>query len=162
MTYTKSLLAAALLCGVAGTASAQIAPTTITNTATRLDASAFSNGFTTAACNTVNTSAPTLTITPPAGQFVYLTNVSIDITTDATGTSATTYLSSTNITGSPVWSLATLTVAAAVGGMNARQINETYNPPLKATAAGTAVTLVQSAAAAHNIFCVRATGYYAP
>lgn len=164
MNFLKSLAATALLCGAAAVANAQVA-TQITQTGTMLNASAFNqtiaNGAT--GCATVNTTAAngTVTITPPAGQFVYITNVSIDIASDTTGNTQVATMSTTNISGTPIWSLATIAPTASSAGQF-RQISETYATPLKSTAAGTAVTFVPSAQTNHVIFCTRVAGFFAP
>ncbi len=162
--FTKTLALAALLSTVAGAAFAQVATQT-TQTATMLNATAFNqtiaNGAT--GCAAVNTTAAngTVTITPPAGQFVYVTNVSIDIVSDVTGNTQVATMSTTNISGSPIWSLATIAPTASSAGQF-RQISETYATPLKSTAAGTAVTFVPSAQTNHVIFCTRVAGFFAP
>ena len=137
----------------------------ITQTQTRLDAGTGLygplGGATT--CSTVNTTAAngTVTITPPAGQYVYITGISIDITADTTGLSGLASMSTTNITGSPIWSLATVIPTAGDNG-TFRQIHETFATPLRSTAPGTAVTFVPSAQSNHVIFCTRVAAYFAP
>lgn len=112
------------------------------------------------ACSTVNTTVAngTVTITPPAGYYVVITGVYIDVTEDATGLTGTQYFSSTNIVGSPVWSVAT--VVASTVTSSVRHIIETYPTGLRSQTAGTAVTLVPSAQSNHIILCARVAGYF--
>ena len=152
------------ICVICGSVWAQ-APTTIQQSGSRTDAAIFLatslGGATT--CATVNTTTAngTVTVTPPAGQYVYITGVFIDLPSDTTGTTGVATLSTTNITGSPVWSLATLAAAAAAGATN-RQIAEIYPTGLRAASPGPAVTFVPSAQIAHIALCIRVAGYYAP
>jgi hypothetical protein len=152
------------MCGICGSVWAQ-APTTIQQSGSRTDAAIFLagplGGATT--CATVNTTAAngTVTITPPAGQYVYITGVYIDITSDTTGLTGVATLGTTNLTGSPTWSLATLTAAAA-GQATMRQIADVFPTGLRAASPGTAVTFVPSAQSNHVIFCTRVAGYYGP
>lgn len=145
-------------------AQAQVAQQ-ITQSTTRLDAGTSLNGPAGGAttCNTVNTTAAngTVTITPPAGQYVYINGISIDITADVTGLTGQATMSTTNITGSPIWSLATIVPTAGANG-SFRQIHETFSTPLRSTAPGTAVTFVPSAQSNHVIFCTRVAAYFAP
>ena len=163
--FLKSLAVAGLLAVLAfGSAYAQVAQQT-TQTATRLDAGTglFGPATGATACSTVNTSAAnnTVTITPPAGQYVYITGFYLDLTADTTGLTGVATMSTTNITGGPIWSLATVVPTAGENG-TFRQIAETFNPPLRSTAPGTAVTFVPSAQSNHVIYCTRVAAYFAP
>src|SRR5512146_488752 len=136
----------------------------VTQSTQRLDAATFlqapAGGAT--ACATVNSSVAnnTVTITPPAGQYVYITGVFVDITADTTGTTQVTTLNTTNLTGAPHWSLATIVPTAGANG-TFRQIAETYSTPLKSAAPGVAVTFAPSAASLTNtIVCTRVAGYF--
>ena len=157
--FTLALLAPSLAFGQA----------LVQQSPTKLDAATFmaSTPAPATACATVNTTTAngTVTITPPAGQYAYITGVYFDLTADVTGTTNTavaTWANVTNPNGSaPVYSLATIVPTAGANG-TFRQIAETYNPPLKSTAAGTVVTLTPSAQLAHTIVCPRVTGYFAP
>ena len=124
------------------------------------------NGAT--SCNAVSQTAAqdTITITPPSGQFVYLTGLSIQINTDATGSTAVPTLSFTNLGNlnaglAPFLSLAT--TLATTGSTNTGGV---FNFPvggLKSNAASTAVTVVPSATlGAHTIVCMTAFGYTGP
>ncbi len=160
--FLKSLLVAGLLVGISGATQAQVAQQ-VSQTATRLDASLSLSGPATGAtaCASVNTTAAnnTVTITPPSGQYVYVTGVFIDIASDVTGNSQVATMSTTNLTGGPFWSLATLVPTAGANPTH-RQISETYSTPLKSTTPGTAVTFVPSAQTAHVIFCTRVASYF--
>lgn len=157
-----SLAAVSALALMAGVAQAQVS-TQVTQTATPANASTFLQGQAGAsACSTVNTTTAngTVTITPPAGLYVYITGVYIDITADATGTTSVATMSTTNLTGGPIWSLATIVPTANSVGQF-RQIAETYATPFKSRTPGTAVTFVPSAQIADTIVCVRVAGYFA-
>lgn len=158
-----SLAAVSALALMAGVAQAQVS-TQVTQTATPANASTFlqapAGGATT--CSTVNTTTAngTVTITPPAGNYVYITGVYIDLTSDATGTTSVATMSTTNLTGGPIWSLALIVPTANSVGQF-RQISETYTTPFKSRTPGTAVTFVPSAQLADSIVCTRVAGYFA-
>lgn len=156
----KLLLALALL---ATTASGAFAQALTSQTASHADAATFlqaaSNGAT--SCNTVSETVAqdTITITPPAGQYVYITGYFGAKTTDATGVTETLTVSTTNVTGSPIYDYNT----SLSTSVQRPAIVENYNPPLKSTVAGTAVTFVPSATqSAHSYLCHRVAGYFAP
>lgn len=136
--------------------------TAVQQTTTRKDVATFlkgpAGGATT--CSTVNTTVAntTVTITPDAGKYVYITGVYVDITSDATGTTGVATLSTTNLTGAPFWSLASLAVLTNANGY--RQIAETYPTGLKSSQPGLAVTFVPSAQTANEIYCIRVAGYF--
>jgi hypothetical protein len=156
------LLLALCLCATAAIAQS---PTTVQQSGSRGDVATFLQGPAGGAtsCATVNTTAAlnTVTITPPAGNYVYVTGVYIDITADVTGVTQVATLSTTNLTGGPIWSLATVVPTAGANG-TMRQIAETFPTALKSTVPGTAVTFVPSAQTNHAIFCARVAGYFAP
>lgn len=164
MNLLKSVALAGLLATTATIAFAQV-NTQVTQTATPANASTFLQGPAGGAtsCSTVNTTAAnnTVTITPPAGNYVYITGVYVDITSDATGTTTTNTMTTTNLTGNPVWSLATIVPTANVNQGQFRQISETYATPYKSRTPGTAVTVLPSGTAADTIYCIRVAGYFA-
>ncbi len=164
MKFLSRLLAVAAIMAFAGMAQAQVAQQ-VTQTAARADSGTSLNGPLGGAttCNTVNTTAAngTVTITPPAGQYVYITGVYIDITADITGLTGQATMSTTNVTGAPFWSLATIVPTAGATGGVFRQIAEWYGTPLRSTTPGTAVTFVPSAQSNHVIFCTRVAAYTA-
>lgn len=163
MKVLKSLALAGLLATTVSAAAFAQVSTQVTQTATPANASTFLQGQVgAAACSAVNTTTAngTVSITPPAGLYVYITGVFVDITSDATGTTSTATLSTTNLTGGPIWSLATIVPTANSVGQF-RQIAETYTTPMKARTPGTAVTFVPSAQVADTIVCIRVAGYFA-
>ncbi len=164
MKFLSRLLAVAAIMAFAGMAQAQVAQQ-VTQTAARADSGTSLNGPSGGAtsCNTVNTTAAlnTVTITPPAGQYVYITGVFIDITANITGLTGQATLSTTNVTGGPFWSLATIIPTAGATGGVFRQIAEWYATPLRSTTPGTAVTFVPSAQSANVIYCIRVAAYTA-
>jgi hypothetical protein len=100
----------------------------------------------------------TVTCTPPAGMFVYITGLSFDVCTDGTGTAANTVTwTSTNLTNAPVWSFSIAATASIC-----QHFAEPLTTPLKSAAPGTAVTLVSPAAALHNSYHARVYAYFAP
>lgn len=100
----------------------------------------------------------TVTCTPPAGQFVYITGISFDVCTNGTGTAANQVtFTSTNLTGSPVWSFSIAATASIC-----QHWSEPLTTPLKSTAAGTAVTIVSPAAATNNSYHARVYAYFGP
>lgn len=159
--YLQGILAAVALVALIGSAGAQTSvqqSATMANSATGLYGPA--GGATT--CATVNTTAAngTVTITPPAGKYVYITSIGIDITANTTGLTGVATMSTTNLTGGPFWSLATIIPTAGANG-TFRQISETYPTGLKSTAPGTAVTFVPSAQSNNVIFCTRVAAFFA-
>lgn len=156
--------AALALLFAAGQAVAQQA-TAVQQSASRLDAATGLYGPAGGAtsCATVNTTAAnnTVTITPPAGQYVYMSGVYVDITADTTGLTGVATLSTTNVTGAPFWSLATIVPTSGANG-SFRQLAEVYPTPLRSTAPGTAVTFVPSAQSNHVIYCIRVAAYFGP
>lgn len=109
------------------------------------------NGAT--SCNTISQTAAqdTITITPPAGQYVYIWEIMIDNQTDATGVTQTGTISTTNLTGAPFWSFGS--ALSTTQGI-APALVETFPTGLKSAAPGVAVTFVPSATqSAHNYLC---------
>ncbi len=104
----------------------------------------------------------TLTLTPPAAQYVYLSAFSVNVIPNATGAVSTTAFTTTNLTGSPLWIVGTVTNAAATPAMQTLQINDTYPTGLKSQAPGTAVTIVPSATTASASVCPRAVAWFGP
>ena len=159
-------LAGAALLGGMGSAEAQQAPGTYTTqTSYRADAAQFvqmiAGGRTTCTTSQDTTANTTITITPPAGNYVYLTGLSIDVFPNATASTSATTWSSTNLTGSPLWLVST-TTAAAANPSSPFFLHESYPTALRSTAPGTAVTIVPGASTASAFICARAFGYYSP
>ncbi len=145
-------------------AGADTAQTLVTQTATRLDAAVIWQGAAAGAtsCNAVSatSASDTITITPPGGQYVYLTEFILQKSTDATGATEVPTISMTNIAtgGFPAFLSAASTLSTTSGSM----INQSIPFPngLKSQVAGTAVTFVPSATlSAHTIMCNSVTYY---
>jgi hypothetical protein len=153
-------LLAALLLGCSGA----FAQTSVQQALPKLDVATFIQGQANGAtsCNTVSQTAvqDTITITPPAGQYVYITEIYFQVQMDATGITQTGTISATNLTGNPFWTFAsTLTTTSGVSPPTV----ETFPTGLKSTVAGTPVTLVPSATqSAHNYLCAHASGFFGP
>ena len=170
-TFRKSLLASvsvlALVCG-ALPAGADVAGVSVTQTATRPDAAQFWVGQTAGltACNAVSATSPsaTITITPPSGQYVYLTTLIVQINTDATGATAVPTVSTTNISsngGATAGALSAASTLSTTGLTNTGAVIPFGIGGLKSAAPGVAVTFVPSGAqATHGILCMSAVGYY--
>ena len=139
------------------------AGTIVTQSSQKADAATFYNGNTRTSCTTSQDTVAnlTLTITPPAGQFVYLTGLYFEVEPNATASTSNTLWTATNLTGSPQWLTGT-TTAAAANPSSPYFINEIYPTALKSTVAGTAVTVVPSATTASAFICAHAVGYYNP
>lgn len=103
----------------------------------------------------------TITITPPAGNYVYLTGLYIEGLANATGATSTTVWSSTNLTGSPAW-LTPTTASAAANPTGMINLAEIYPTGLKSTVAGTAVTILPQATTSSAFLCAKAVGYFNP
>ena len=138
----------------------------IQQSAVRADAATFmaSTPAPATACATINTTVAngTVTMNPAAGQFVWITEVEIDTFADGTGntTSAVyTWGGITNPNGTaPVIALSN--IAAQTNQEGTTHYTVTYNPPLRSSTAGTAVTLTPSAQLSHMILCPRVLGYF--
>jgi hypothetical protein len=150
MKRTLYAILAVLLTAVS--ASAQ-APTLIQQGATQLTACTTGN-----ANGAVNATA-TLTLTPPNGQFVYISEIDMQVANDATGAVVSTNLkfTSTNIGG---WQFQFSAANAANTSTNYGPF--IFGPPIKSAAAGTAVTIVSPAANTHAAYSINACYYFAP
>jgi hypothetical protein len=147
MRFLRYLLLAALL---ATPAAAQVATQ---QSAQHLDAA--TNVCTPNAALAVN-QQETVTCTPPAGQFVYITAIAFDVCTNGTGTAANQVTwTTTNITGAPTFGFS---VAATASICQHWAIP--LPTPLKSTAAGTAVTFVSPTAATNNSYHASVFAYF--
>lgn len=147
-------------------AKAQQAPGTIVSqSAYKADAATFAQmvagGRTTCSTSQDTVANLTITVTPPAGNFVYLTGVFIDGLANATGATSTTVWSSTNLTGSPAW-LTPTTASASANPTGFMSKAEIYPTAMKSTVAGTAVTILPQATTASAFLCAKAVGYFSP
>jgi hypothetical protein len=163
----KALLgsAAAVALLAAGAANADAPGTSVTQTATHLDAAAgwWGSAAGATSCNAVSGTSPsdTITITPPAGQYVYLTEFFLQHSTDATGATEVPTISMTNISTSG--GLAAFLSAASTLSTTGYHVETAIPFPqgLKSAQPGVAVTFVPSATlSAHTIMCNSATGYF--
>jgi len=157
-----ALLAASLLSPVY----ADVQGTSTTQTAFHPDASVFwvgqANGAT--SCNAVSQTSASDTVTIPAsaGQYIYLTELLVQFSTDATGATAVPTISTTNLgsSGGVAPNLSAATTLATTGYHADLAIPFPVGG-LKSLIPGTAVTFVPSAAmGAHSILCMSAIGYY--
>jgi hypothetical protein len=152
----RALFSLAFLLGLAGAAAAQVS---VQQSPSRLDAStavAVGTNF-----DTVNTQS-TATVTPPAGQFVYITRIELESCQDATGGAVSNVnFTSTGLgsgaTASPQWELSQ---AAAASTCTFRDVN--LVTPLKSATQGTNVTVVSPSAATHTGFGIKVYYYLAP
>lgn len=111
----------------------------------------------------VQTSASTgatITITPPAGQFVYITAIDM---TNCAGSSAVSAASVTSLTttnlGGAAWTFGS---GVAAGLCQPPPSPGIFATPLKSATAGTAVTLVLPTFATNQTIRVSAYYYFAP
>jgi hypothetical protein len=140
-----------ILC-IASLASAQ-SPTQVQQSATQLTACTTAN-----ANAAVNTTA-TLTITPPNGQYVYLSEMDAQVSNNATGavTQANVKFTTTNLGG---WQYQYSSANAANTSTSIGPF--AFSPPLKSAAAGTAVTIVSPAVNAQATYSINSCYYFAP
>ena len=145
---------------------ADTSSTPITQTATHPDAAVFwigqANGVT--SCNTTGQTAAqdTVTITPPSNMVVHLTNVILQVSTNATGATAvpTIAIGGVSSNGGAAPFLSAATTLATTG------YHIDMNIPFPAggllgTGPGVAVTLTPSATLnANAILCMSAIGYF--
>ena len=125
----------------------------------RLDAATFAAVGTN--WNTVNTQS-TATVTPPSGQYVYITAMYMQACQDATGAAATNVGWSTTglgsgATASPQFSISQASSAGSCAGSPGMV---TFATPLKSNAPGTNVTLVSPSAIGHTGFSSEIFGYF--
>jgi hypothetical protein len=104
------------------------------------------------------TSAATITLTPPGSLNVYITEVDIQNCAGASAVTAAapTTVSTTNITGSPAFTVG----SGLTAGLCTNQVI-TYPTGLKSTTPGTAVTYVLPTFATNQTIRVNVAGYYA-
>ncbi len=163
----KILLGSAAAIALLGApvAMAEFPGTSITQTATHLDAAQgwWGSAAGATSCNAESATSPTdtITITPPAGQYVYLTQFFFQHSTDATGATEVPTISTTNISTSG--GVAAFLSAASTLATTGYHVETAIPFPngLKSAAPGVAVTFVPSATlSAHTIMCNSATGYF--
>ncbi len=135
----------------------------VTQSGSRADAASFYAAPAATSCTTSQASIAnlTITITPPAGQYVYLTGLFIEFLANATAASSATVWTATNLTGTPAW-LANVTASASGVPTGEYLIAESYPTGLKSTVAGTPVTILPQATSASTFQCAKAVGYFSP
>lgn len=162
-TLLASVAAVALLSAPITVNADQASQISVTHTATHLDAASIwtgqANGAT--SCNAVSqtSASDTITLSPPGGQFAYLTEFFLQHSTDATGATEVPTIAMTNIAtgGFPAFLSAASTLATT--GYHVETAIPFPNG-LHSAAAGTAVTFVPSATlSAHTIMCNSVTWY---
>lgn len=108
--------------------------------------------------------AGTCTITPPPGQYVYITALLVGQCQDGTASISGIQLNftSTNLAGLVLETsvLSAATIATNPGTNLCAYTSLPLNTPIKSVLAGTAVTLVPPAQTAHVSFPITAIGYY--
>lgn len=114
------------------------------------------------ACSTLNATAAvnnqvTLTLTPPSGQYVYLCGLDVTVSQNGTATANTNVsFTSTNL-GGWAWKY------SLPATINLALVQPFYfSIPVKAAAAGTAVTIVSPSATAQTAFSINGYYYFAP
>lgn len=142
----KVLAALAISAIFSGTAFAQ---TSTQQTAQHLDAAQL--------VATSNTSAQTITITPPAGQYVYITEVDIS---NCAGASAVTAAAPTSITTTQLNGLTFQVGSGTTAGACQPNDPHFYGNGLKSAAAGTAVTFVLPTFATNQTIRVNVHYYF--
>lgn len=168
--WKKALLAGTALVGTGLIAAPQEAHAQAnpgvftTQTANRPDAGVqiFTPTSTNCTATQTTTANLTLTITPPAGLYVYLSQFSVNVIPNATGSNSTAAYTTTNLTGSPAWLVGEFSNAAALPAMSPLQVNDIFPTGLKSTAPGTAVTIVPTATLASASSCPRAVAWFGP
>ena len=161
----SSASALALLAAMAAPASADFAGTSTTQTATHPDAAVFwtgqANGAT--SCNAVSqtSASDTLTITPPSGNYAYLTALTVQFSTDATGATAVPTIAITGVAGSGAAPYLSAATTLSTTGYHSDIVIPFPVGGLRGSTPGGAITLVPSAAmGAHSILCMTAVGYF--
>lgn len=136
--------------------------TSITQGAYHADASTLLAATSATNCTTTQVAVATLsqTITPPAGNYVYITGMYIEVGGNGTGsTASTTAWTSTGLQNTPSW----LVSSGGTASFAQQQVAETYPPgALKSTSPGTAIVLAPLATLASAFTCAKVTGYFSP
>jgi hypothetical protein len=157
----RILLSALALLALGSVASAQVI---VQPSATKLDAAILVSSTAPAVNATVATG--TVTITPPAGQYVYFTGIYVAACGDGTASTSSVQqaFTSTNLSGLTVQTsyLSAATISTNPGSSQCDRVTLPFATPLKSAAPGTAVTLVPPAQAAHMSFPIITTYYFAP
>lgn len=157
MTFHRRVFAAIIFSLLATVAHAQSvtqpAATPVYTTGSRLDVT---TNFATSA-----TSAATITITPPSGQFVYITAIEIMNCAGTTVTAAAPLSVTTTGFGggtTPVWTVGT----AGTAGMCNPAVTSSYYIPVKSNTAGAAITFVLPTFTTNQVVRVNVWSYNQP
>jgi hypothetical protein len=157
-TKLYSLLSLVLMIGVVGLMH-ETARSQQTQSATPVQQTATMNNAATAAAHS-HTSAATITITVPAGNYAYITG--LDISDCATGTAVTaaapTYVTTTNITGAPQYQIG----SGVTAGLCQPTASLAFSQPIKSAVPGTNVTFVLPTFATNQVDSVNVYYYLAP
>lgn len=150
----RTLLLLVSLCLAAAPLAAQ-SPTLVQQSPTMLNACTAFNG--TAAVNV----QVTVTLTPPAGQYVYVCGIDVASSQNATSTANTnaTYTSTNLGPSGNTWGWKYSLAATANLAISQSFY---FTQPLKSTQPGIAVTIVSPAALAQTAFSINAYYYFAP
>jgi hypothetical protein len=158
----RTFLSLGFLLGFIGIASAQAPP--VAQSATRSDAATGVSSTAPAVNATVATG--TVTITPPAGQFVYFTGIYVAACGDGTASTSSIQqnFTTTNLGGLTIETsyLSAATITTNAGASQCDPVTLPFAVPLKSAASGGVVTIVPPAQAAHMSFPIIATFYFAP
>lgn len=152
-TKTAVVAGAGLLALFAGSeAFAQVSPTTITQTATRLDAAQVG----VSAGGVATNAQVTATVAAVANQYFYVSSLFAEMCQDATGTTNTlAQWTTTNLPGLPS---PMVSGVSAANSCNTVQLN--FSTPVKSLVPGTAVTFYSPAAVSHASYYQYIDGYY--
>jgi hypothetical protein len=159
----KTLLTLGLLFAFSGAAFAQYSAPTVQQTGQRADAATLVSS--TAPAVNATQATGTVTITPPAGQYVYFTGIYVAACGDGTASTSsvqqnftTTNLSGLTIQTSMLAYAATTAIANNISSCD--RVTLPFSVPLKSAAPGGVVTIVPPAQAAHMTFPIIATYYF--
>jgi hypothetical protein len=165
MTMRRLALAFGFLLGMAGAVLAQNVVPQVQQNGTMLNAA--TNVASTAPAVNATQAAGTVTITAPSGQYVYVTGLYVAACGDGTASTSsvqqsftTTNLGTLTIQTSMLAYAATTAIANNISSCD--RVSIPFSVPLKSSAAGTAVTVVPPAQAAHMSFPIIVTYYTAP
>lgn len=110
---------------------------------------------------TATSAQATLTVTPPAGQYVYICGFAFDVCNGGTAGTAQNNVTftSSNIAGGPTWQYS---FPAAINTCYTPQIREMLPIPLKSAAPGTNVVITSPATDTNVTYTIRMYYYFAP
>lgn len=144
----KSLILAIILFSLGAFAQQVTTATPIQQTATRLDSATNCQNYS-------GTAQGTITITPPSGQFVYVTALDTAATAVSAPAASRVVTTTTNLGG--ITQTFGLTATAGIGANN----DLVSSTPIRSATAGTAVTIVTNAAITNVTFDLNVCYYFA-